>query len=169
MKENQKINHFIAGGIVGSVSILFTVLLIITDEMQNQQLGWLGTALMIIILSSFVILYGNSKSNTLGFGELFSFGFKSSAFSTIIILAFQVTYNLVFPETQDKMIEITRQKMLEDPRVTEEAVEKGLEFVKNGYWPFLIGGTIFATLFSGLIASLAGAAITKKNPKTPFQ
>jgi hypothetical protein len=70
---------------------------------------------------------------------------------------------------QEKILEIARQKMLEDPRVTEESAEKGLEFIKKGYWPFLIGGTIFGTLFSGLIGSLVGAAITKKIPKTPFQ
>ena len=67
------------------------------------------------------------------------------------------------------MIEIARIKMMEDPKATEDVVEKGLEFVRKGYWPFLIGGTIFGTLFFGLIASLAGAAITKKNPQTPFQ
>jgi hypothetical protein len=167
--EEKKINHFIAGGIVGGISILFSVILIVTDQMQNQKVGWIGTIVMIIALAYFVIAYGNSKSNTLGFGELFSFGFKSSAFATIIILAFQVIYNLLFPELQDKIIDFTRQKMMEDPRVTEEAVEKGLAFVKKGYWPFLIGGTIFSTLFSGLIASLLGAAITKKKPQTPFQ
>lgn len=167
--EEKKINHFIAGGIVGAISILFSVIMIIIDQTQNQQLAWIGTLLMVFVLSYFVILYGKSHSNTLEFGELFSFGFKSSAFSTIIILAFQVIFNLVFPETQEKMIEFTRQKMMEDPRATDDAVEKGLEFVRKGYWPFLIGGTIFVTLFSGLIASLLGATIAKKNPKTPFQ
>ncbi len=167
--EEKKINHFIAGGIVGAISILFSVVLIITDQMQNQQLGWIGTFLMVLVLIYFIVPYAKSNAHSLGFGELFSFGFKSSAFSTIIILAFQIVFNLVFPETQEKMIEFTRQKMMEDPRVTDDADEKGLEFVRKGYWPFLIGGTIFATLFSGLIASLIGAALSKKNPKTPFQ
>ena len=167
--EEKKINHFIAGGVVGGISILFTVILIVIDQMQNQKIGWIGTLLMVVVLAYLVMLYGNSKSNSLGFGELFSFGFKSSAFATIIILAFQVIYNLVYPEMQDKMLEFTRQKMMEDSRVNDEAIEKGLEFVKKGYWPFLIGGTIFGNLFSGLIGSLLGATITKKNHQTPFQ
>jgi hypothetical protein len=167
--EEKKINHFIAGSIVGGISILFSVGLIILDQMQNQKIGWIGTAIMIIALIYFIIIHGKANSNSLTFGELFSFGFKAIAFATILILAFQVIFNLIFPEMQEKILEIARQKMLEDPRVTEESAEKGLEFIKKGYWPFLIGGTIFGTLFSGLIGSLVGAAITKKIPKTPFQ
>jgi hypothetical protein len=90
--EEKKINHFIAGGIVGAISILFSVVLIITDQMQNQQLGWIGTFIMVLVLIYFIVLYGKSNAHSLGFGELFSFGFKSSAFSTIIILLFQVIF-----------------------------------------------------------------------------
>ncbi len=169
MMEERKINHFITGSIISGIFILFTVILILFGQEQNQQLGWIGLLFIVAVLAYFVVMHGKLNSDSLTFGELFSYGFKSSAFAAIIILVFQIAYNLIFPETQDKMLEFTRQKMMEDPRVTDEVVEKGLEFVKKGYWPFLIAGTIFSILISGLAGSLIGAAVAKKNPQTPFQ
>jgi uncharacterized protein (DUF2062 family) len=43
------------------------------------------------------------------------------------------------------------------------------DFLLKTYWPLLIAGTIFGSLVVGAIGSLIGAAVTKKNPQTPFQ
>jgi hypothetical protein len=66
-------------------------------------------------------------------------------------------------------MEISREKMAEDPRVTDEQIEMALSFMNKFYMVVLIGGTIFSTLISGAIGSLIGAAVTKKNPTSPFQ
>lgn len=168
--EKKSITHFLTGGVMAGITILFSVILIVTDQMQNQKLGWISSAAMIIALVFFIREYGNSKNNQLGFGELFSFGFKASAFATILILVFQVVFNLIFPEMQDKMLEITREKILEkNPQTPDEQIEMAISFTKKFFWPFVIGGTILSTLIMGAIGSLIGAAITKKNPSTPFQ
>jgi hypothetical protein len=167
--DKKPMTHFLTGAITGGILILFSVILIITDQLQNQKLGFVSFALMILALVYFIREYGNSKNNAIGFGELFAFGFKSSAFATIILLAFQVIYNLAFPEMQDKMLEITREKILEqNPQTPDEQVEMALSFTKKFFWPFIIGGTILSTLFMGAIGSLLGAWFTKKTPKTPF-
>jgi integral membrane sensor domain MASE1 len=168
--EKKPVTHFLVGGIMGAITILSSVILIITDQIQNQSLGWISTVLMFIALVYFVRDYGNAKQNQLSFGDLFAFGFKSSAFATILILVFQVIFNLAFPEMLDKMLEITRQKMLEqNPQTPDDQIEMALGFTKKFFWPLIIGGTIFGTLFFGTIGSLIGAAITKNNPPTPFQ
>ena len=168
--DKKPVTHFLVGGIMGAITILSSVILIITDQIQNQSLGWISSALMLVALIYFIRDYGNAKQNQLSFGDLFAFGFKSSAFATILILAFQVIFNLVFPEMLDKMLDITREKMLEQkPQPTDEQIEMALGFTKKFFWPLIIGGTVFGTLFFGAIGSLIGASITKKNPPTPFQ
>ena len=158
-----------AGGILAGVLILYSVILIVTDQLANQSLAWISHVFMIGLLIYFIREFGKANENNKTFGELFSFGFKASAFATIILLAFQVIFNLLFPETQERIMEISREKMAEDPRVTDEQIEMALSFTKKFYLVFLIAGTIFSTLIFGAIGSLIGAAVTKKNPTSPFQ
>ena len=157
------------GGILAGVLILYSVILIVTDQLANQSLTWISYVFMIGLLIYFIREFGKANENNKTFGELFSFGFKASAFATIILLAFQVIFNLLFPETQERIMEISREKMAEDPRVTDEQIEMALSFTKKFYLVFLIAGTIFSTLIFGAIGSLIGAAVTKKNPTSPFQ
>lgn len=157
------------GGILAGVLILYSVILIVTDQLANQSLAWISSVFMIGLLIYFIREFGKANENNKTFGELFSFGFKASAFATIILLAFQVIFNLLFPETQERIMEISREKMAEDPRVTDEQIEMALSFTKKFYLVFLIAGTIFSTLIFGAIGSLIGAAVTKKNPTSPFQ
>jgi hypothetical protein len=167
--EPKKVSHLMTGGILAGVLILYSVILIVTDQLANQSLAWVSHVFMIGLLIYFVREFGKANENNKTFGELFSFGFKASAFATIILLAFQVVFNLLFPETQEKIMEISREKMAEDPRVTEDQIEMALSFTKKFYMVFLIAGTIFSTLIFGAIGSLIGAAVTKKNPTSPFQ
>ncbi len=157
------------GGILAGVLVLYSVILIVTDQLANQSLAWVSYGIMIGLLIYFVREFGKANDNNKTFGELFSFGFKASAFATIILLAFQVIFNLLFPETQDRIMEISREKMAEDPRVTDEQIDMAMSFTKKFYMVFLIAGTIFSTLIFGAIGSLLGAAVTKKNPTSPFQ
>jgi hypothetical protein len=167
--EPKKVTHLMTGGILAGVLILYSVILIVTDQLANQSLAWISNVFMIGLLIYFIREFGKANENNKTFGELFSFGFKASAFATIILLAFQVIFNLLFPETQERIMEISREKMAEDPRVTDEQIEMALSFTKKFYLVFLIAGTIFSTLIFGAIGSLIGAAVTKKNPTSPFQ
>lgn len=167
--EKKSISHLLTGAILAALLILYTVILIIIDQLYNEKLAWVNYLIIIVTLVYFIREYGKSKDFDLSFGNLFSYGFKSTAFATLIMLAFQVALNLIFPEMQEKMIDVAREKMSEDPRVTEEAIEMSTSFLSKTFWPLLIAGTLFGSLVIGAIGSLIGAAITPRNPKTPFQ
>lgn len=166
--EKKNMGHLMAGGILSGVLILYSVILIVLDQVENKWLSWMSYLLMIGILVYFIKQHGKEHQYQLGFGNLFSFGFKATAFATIIMLVFQVGFNLAFPEMREKIMQIAMEKMSQDPRVTEEALEMGASFLEKTFWPLIIAGTIFGTLFAGALGSLIGAWLTKKNPSTPF-
>ena len=68
----------------------------------------------------------------------------------------------------DKIVEIARKKMAENPQMTDEMIEQALGMTKKFLFPFAIGGAIIGTAIMGVIASLIGAGIAKKNPVDPF-
>ncbi len=129
--EKKNMGHLMAGGILSGVLILYSVVLIVLDQVENKWLSWLSYLLMIGILVYFIKQHGKEHQYQLGFGNLFSFGFKATAFATIIMLVFQVGFNLAFPEMREKIMQIAMEKMSQDPRVTEEALEMGAAFLMS--------------------------------------
>ena len=53
---------------------------------------------------------------------------------------------------------------MEQKKLSDEQIESYIETTKNFYTAIAIGFTLFIYMFLGAIASLLGAAITKKDP-----
>ncbi|MFZ9686947.1 MAG: DUF4199 domain-containing protein [Chitinophagaceae bacterium] len=167
---NSKVSHFLAGLIIGCVLILFNVILIIFNQTGNTNYSWIGSAILIVSINYFII--ENSKTNNFKktFGELFTYGFKSSAIITLILTAFMIIYTIIFPDSIEKTIITAREQMESKKDLSEDQIEVALTFTRKFYLPFLIGGTIFSTILIGAVGSLIGAAIAnKKNSNSPFE
>lgn len=166
--EKKSISHFLLGLLIGCILILINVLYIIFDLTSNTKISWIPSLINVGLLIYFIFQYGKSNDNTKTYGELFSYGFKASAINTLILTAFMLFYTLVFPESIDKALEISREQMDSNPDLNNDQIEQVLEITRKFYVPILIAGTLFATIFVGAIGSIIGAAITKKKPKLPF-
>jgi hypothetical protein len=59
--------------------------------------------------------------------------------------------------------------MEENPNVSEDQIEQGIDIARRFFWVGLIGGTMFFMILIGAIGSLIGAAVTKKRPASPFE
>jgi len=149
---NNKTSHLIAGGVIGAVLVLVNVIFIIFDLTGNTKVSWIGSVINIGLLVYFILEFGKQNENAKSFGELFSYGFKATALTTLILTAFMVIYSFAFPDAADKAMEIAREQMSQQPNLSDEAIESALE-----------------TMLVGAIGSLIGAAVTKKNPSHPFQ
>lgn len=168
MEEKKPISHFVAGLVIAAVLIVYTLLLYFTGNQQNNALVWLSYLFLIAGLVIFVNLYGKAMDYQVTFGNLFGYGFKTTAFLALIMIAFTVIFFLAFPDVKEKMFDIARQKMEERGRLTDDQIEKGLETWRKMFWVFAIGGIIFFYAIVGAIGSLIGAAITKKKPVNPL-
>ena len=130
-------------------------------------MAWISYILMVAGLIFFVNQYGNALDNQVTFGNLFSYGFKTTALLALIMIAFTVILFSIFPDIREKMVEIARQRM-EDRNTPEDQIDKGIEMWQKMFWVLTIGGIILVYAIVGAIGSLIGAAVTKKKPVNPL-
>ena len=168
MEERKPITHVSAGLIIAALLVVYSIIIQFLGLTQQKALGLLQYALIIGGLIYFINQYGKAHNYTLSFGNLFAFGFKATAVFTIINIVFLILFFLIFPDMKEKTFEIARQQMEDNPKITEDQIEQGLDMARRFFWVGLIGGTMFFMILIGALGSLIGAAVTKKRPNTPF-
>lgn len=166
MEPKKPISHLVAGLIIAGLLIIFTCVVYFAG-LQNSALNWLQYAIIIGGLIIFINLYGKAMNNQVSFGNLFSYGFKTTAFLALIIIAFFVIFFIAFPDIKEKGLEMARQKMEEQGKMTQDQIDQGMQMAHKMFWAFTIGGIMLAYAIIGAIGSLIGAAVTKKQPINP--
>ncbi|TMI85533.1 MAG: DUF4199 domain-containing protein [Bacteroidetes bacterium] len=167
MEPKKPMSHFVAASVIAAVLIIYTLVLQFTGLWKNPSMAWISYILMVAGLIFFVNQYGNALDNQVTFGNLFSYGFKTTALLALIMIAFTVILFSIFPDIREKMVEIARQRM-EDRNTPEDQIDKGIEMWQKMFWVLTIGGIILVYAIVGAIGSLIGAAVTKKKPVNPL-
>jgi Protein of unknown function (DUF4199) len=167
MEPKKPVSHIVAGLIISGVLIVFSCIIYFAN-LQNSNINWLQYLLIIGGLMIFINLYGNAMKNQVTFGNLFAYGFKTTAFIALIIIAFSVIFFLAFPDIKEKAFDMARQKMEDKGTYTQDQIDQGLETFRKMFWVITIGGIMLFYAIVGAIGSLLGAAITKKKPINPM-
>lgn len=168
MEEKKPISHFVAGLIIAAVLIIYTTILNYMGLFQNQSLGWVSYFILIGGLILFINLYGKARNGQVTFGNLFSYGFKTTSIITLIMILYIVIFFMAFPEFKDKIVETAREGMEKQGKMTDDQIDEGLQMFERNFILFTGGGALFMYLLLGAIGSLIGAAVTKKQPRSPF-
>jgi hypothetical protein len=156
--------HFTKGLIIG----LFMVLLGTSFQVLNIYKPWVQYVTMGIYAASIIwscYSFSNDMKGEVSFRQIFSHGFKTASIVTLIsIAAFIITY-LIMPEIKEKSLQIAREEMAKDPRMTEEIINQSINWTDKFFLVFGIVGSLFGFALSGAISSLIGAAVSRKTPK----
>ena len=167
--EEQVTSHIIKGVILSIVSIVFSVIVYVFNLYEMQSLSYLNYAIFLGGLIYGAILYSNENKNQVTFGNVFAHGFKTTAVIIVITVFYTViAFKFLFPDMMELMLTISRKQMLKDPKLTDEMIEQAMSMSRKYFLPFVIGFSIIGTGFLGLIGSLIGAAVAKKNTN-PFE
>ncbi|HWC53823.1 MAG TPA: DUF4199 domain-containing protein [Chitinophagaceae bacterium] len=167
MESKKPISHIVAGLIIAGILIIFSCIVYFSG-LQDSGINWLQYLIIIAGLAIFINLYGKAMNYQPTFGNLFSYGFKTTAFIALIIIAFFVIFFLAFPDVKEKGFDMARQKMEEKGTFTQDQINQAMETFRKMFWIITIGGIMFIYAIVGAIGSLIGAAITKKNPVNPM-
>lgn len=154
------------GLILGLVMIAIAVLMYVTG-MALELKQW-PQYLYYIIFPVTVIYaisqYKKSNGNLLKLGEAIKLGVVIGVISGLIYGVYNVIFQYVIDtEFATLMLDATRDKMLENPNMTEEIVDQSMAMVEKFMNPF-VGSALWIALsaFFGLIYSLIGGLVMKK-------
>jgi hypothetical protein len=166
--ETKVTTHIVKGVILGAVYILLSTIIYAFNLYSIQ---WLSLIIYLFIFAGIIIsniVYANQNNNNESFGNIFADGFKTTSLFIIISIAFTVLFFILLPEMIDITLELQRLELKKKPELTDEMIEDFIAMQKDNFWTFTIAGNIVFNAIIGVIASLIGAAVAKKNPFDPF-
>jgi hypothetical protein len=131
---------------------------------------WLPTIIQVAVIIIFCIQYGKQQTGEVTFGKVFGYGFKISLFVSVLMIVYTLlSFYVIFPEFTEQALQQARASMEAKGNLSEDQIDQGMAFTKKFMQPVPISIFAFlATLFFGTIASLLGAAFTKKRESDDF-
>lgn len=126
-----------------------------TEKIISSALSYIPFILAVVFVQT---NYKKELGGYISFGKAFSSGFKVAAYAGLFIAVILIIYYLVLDrEAKQKLIDAAMQAAGDD-----ENKRKGVEMMKSSmvYFIGFAGGVMYTVL--GLIVSLIGAAIVKK-------
>ncbi|MFO0415336.1 MAG: DUF4199 domain-containing protein [Bacteroidota bacterium] len=161
--ENKITSHITKGVVIGSVMVTLGFAFQMMD-IYDKWVQWLTMGIYFAALIWSCIFFSKQMNADVSFGQVFSHGFKTVAIVTLISIASFVISYFIFPEIKEKAMEMARQDMAKDERLTQEMIDQAISWTDKFYLVFGIIGSLFGFALTGAIASLIGAAVAKKNP-----
>ncbi|MEO9210177.1 MAG: DUF4199 domain-containing protein [Ginsengibacter sp.] len=155
------------GIVLGLILVVLALASYFLDLEANKPLQYTSYIIFLGGIIGSVVLYGKQIDNQSTFGNYFAHGFKVSAIVTAIMVVYILILIFLFPDFKEKALEISHKAMV-DRNMKQEDIDMGMEWTKKLFVPILLATTVFGYLFFGVVASLLGAAFTKKNPVHHF-
>ena len=150
------------------ISIIISVILYVTgNHLENP---WWASLLRLVVAVT-ITLYGlkafkMGSGGYMSLGQALKTGMAIALISGLVGAIFQYLFMTVIePDFVNQMMEVTREKMLEqNPNMTEEQMKFGLDMSRKFMQPGIMSAIIIvSSLFFGFIISLILGLILKQN------
>lgn len=143
-------------------AIIITYIIQFSNLDPNSSVKYLSYIPFIAFLLLTQKEYKDQLGGYIKFGDAFSAGFRFALFSGILLAVFIYIYlTFLSPEVLTKTMELQRDKMAEQG-LSNEQIDKGIDIGKKYGAIFGAVGAAIAYAIMGVIISLIGAAIFKK-------
>ena len=151
------------GIVISLVLIILALISYFLDLGSNKPMQYVGYVIFIIGIIWSVNSYGKQIDYNSTFGDYFAHGFKIAALVTLFMVIFTVLFIYLFPDIKEKGMEAAR-KGMEEKNMPQEQITQGMEITKRFFMIGVVAFILISYLILGVIGSLIGAAIPKKNP-----
>lgn len=169
MMQNKVLTNLNAALILFLLMVIYTLIINFGGYQDNMQMSWISYIIVVVGLMVLVIKYSKDMQGNVTFGNLFAYGFKTTAILIILFIAFTILFYLIFPEYKLRVLEIMKENTLKNatPENREQA-EKGVEIIQKFFWVSMIAGILISFAILGAVGSLLGAALSKRNPRGAY-
>lgn len=157
------VNH---GIILGLILVVIYTLMYATN-MLIEGVQW-PMYLYYIIFPAYLIYaisqFKKANYNLLTLSDALKVGVAAAVISGLVYTVFSIIlFYVIDPGLMDKMMEVTREKLYENPNMTSEMVDSSMAMMEKFSGP-LFGSAIWIALSAlfGLIYSLIGGMVMKK-------
>lgn len=137
----------IYGYVLGLFCIAGTVVFGATRAIGNLWFGYLGNCVMFLGVLIAILHYNYLHHNEVPAKASFAMGVRTTILATTIYAVFLLIFYLIFERNNDNALE-------------------SMNAQHEGFWGFFFGNALFVNVFVGLVASLIGAYVFKRNQKT---
>jgi hypothetical protein len=156
-------NITITYGLVTALAmIVIGLILYFSNVSMTSWTQYLVFAVFLAGGISACMAFGKSRQGEVTFGNVFGAGFRMVAFTTIVMVGWGIITYFVLPEMKEKALEAAQESMMKQ-NIGADQIELSLEMSRKYYFPFMMMGIVFNYLLIGVLFSLIGAALTKKN------
>lgn len=158
------------GGILGIASILFSLVLFLTDNVGNRGLSAISYALIIGGLILAMRDYRTRNGGYMSYGEGLSVGTLTAAISGLLSSLFSVFYTTFIDTGIMARAADTMRDQLEERGIPDDQIDQQMELMQMFQSPgilFVVG--VIGSALIGLILSLIIAAFMRRNKANPFE
>ena len=152
------------GIVIALILIVLALISFFMDMQPNSYLQYLSYVVFIVGIIWSVTLYGKQIDHNSTFGNYFAHGFKVAAVITAIMVIYVIIIINVSPDMKEKAMDAARKKMESKGNLSPDQMNQAIDITKRFFNVLVIGSTLIGYLIFGAIASVIGAAVTKKNP-----
>ncbi len=166
--ETKQITAVTVGLIISLALIIISLVVYFSGMYMESWSQYFGFVVIVGGIIWSVMNHGKEKEHHVTFGQLFQFGFKVTSVVICLMILYTLLSGVLFPEIKEKIIEAARTAALKQPGANEDQIGQGMNMFAKNYNLFIILGILFWYLIMGVVSSLIGAAVTRKNPQTTF-
>jgi len=167
--EEKVLSPAVKGLVLALILILFSLIIFFTGQSENKSLGWIQIGIYGLAIIWSCVNYSDQMKGNVTFGNVFAHGFKTCAAASAIVLLYTFVFiKYVSPELIDKAIIQARIKW-EEAKMSVSDMNKTEEWLRKYFVSLAVGSALLMYMIGGVIFSLIGTAIAKKNPDpNPF-
>lgn len=162
--QKKQTTSVVAGLIISLFLVIISLVVYFADLFTETWAQYIGMVILFGGIIWAVINHGKERNHNVSFGNLFGFGFKTTAVIICVTIAYTLIFGYIFPDAKQKIIELSREKALAEPGANESQIEQGMEMFEKNYNLFIIIGIVFWYAAIGAVSSLIAAAVARKNP-----